>query len=439
MGSSPAAAAGPGTALEDLPEDALLSILALLAPPDAAAAACACRRLAAAASSPALPLALALRLGLLPSPPPSPPLPFPAPSCPAAARRLLRSLHRLRRLLGLWRRLPSSASLPALPPSLAAFEWAPRATLAASLLAPSAADGGVGVSKRPFVTLAIDESGDTVAAAGDMPVCVNFVGGNHIVVEAAAAAAGGEDEEVEMVSGSPPEEVYAHFANRRSPGAGRRRRGKQGRRGGGMEAQHFVRIADAEPTKARPLQGLWKVLLLALFVVAWCPSCAVSIANLPVIWSKILPFSRGICEDRTLEFYLVSYDDIGGVTCRRFSDTRSQNSCYSPVFWTTDTTFLEPPFSEKELDNYSSRDHIRGVASDHAGTENRIISRILCINASYDVVDRHLSTPLENGRNVEGRIWLYEDGTFGFGFVGSHSIIDLRHVSSAGCILDTSH
>ncbi|WVZ90362.1 hypothetical protein U9M48_036669 [Paspalum notatum var. saurae] len=405
MGSSPAAAAGPGTALEDLPEDALLSILALLAPPDAAAAACACRRLAAAASSPALPLALALRLGLLPSPPPSPPLPFPAPSCPAAARRLLRSLHRLRRLLGLWRRLPSSASLPALPPSLAAFEWAPRATLAASLLAPSAADGGVGVSKRPFVTLAIDESGDTVAAAGDMPVCVNFVGGNHIVVEAAAAAAGGEDEEVEMVSGSPPEEVYAHFANRRSPGAGRRRRGKQGRRGGGMEAQHFVRIADAEPTKARPLQGLWK----------------------------------GICEDRTLEFYLVSYDDIGGVTCRRFSDTRSQNSCYSPVFWTTDTTFLEPPFSEKELDNYSSRDHIRGVASDHAGTENRIISRILCINASYDVVDRHLSTPLENGRNVEGRIWLYEDGTFGFGFVGSHSIIDLRHVSSAGCILDTSH
>ncbi|KAJ1265516.1 hypothetical protein BS78_08G081900 [Paspalum vaginatum] len=396
MGSSPAAAAGPGTALEDLPEDALLCILALLAPPDAAAAACACRRLASAASSPALPLALALRLGLA-SPPP---LPFPAPSCPAAARRLLRSLHRLRRLLGLWRRLPSaSQSQPS--PSLAAFEWAPRATLAASLLAPSA-HGGVGVSKCPFVTLAIDESGDTVAAAGDLPVCVNFVGSNHIVVEAAA----GEDEEVEMVSGSPPEEMYAHFANRRSPGAGRRRRGgKQGRRGGGMEAQHFVRIANAEPTKARPLQGLWK----------------------------------GICEDRTLEFYLVTYDDIGGVTCRRFSDTRSQNSCYSPVFWTTDTTFLEPPFSEEELDNYSNRDHIRGVPSDHAGTDNRIISRILCINASYDVVDPHLSTPLENGRNLEGRIWLYEDGTFGFGFVGSHSIIDLRHVSSAGCILDTSH
>lgn len=108
------------------------------------------------------------------------------------------------------------------------------------------------------MTLSIEESGDTVAVVGEVSVCVNFVGNNHIVVEAVV----GEDEEFEMVSGSPPEEIYAHFANRRSPGAGRRRRGKQGRRGGGMEAEHFVRIADTEPTKARPLQGLWKVLLL---------------------------------------------------------------------------------------------------------------------------------------------------------------------------------
>ncbi|CAN6334144.1 unnamed protein product [Urochloa humidicola] len=400
MGTSPVASASAGTALEDLPEDALLSILALLAPPDAAAAACACRRLASAASSPSLPLALALRLGA-----PSP-LPASPPGCPAAARRLLRSLHRLSRLLGLWRRLPSSSSNSPShsahqSPSLAAFEWAsaaPRATLAASLLSPSAP----GVSRCPFVTLSIADSGDTVAsaAAGDIPVSVNFVGNNHIVVEAAAM---GEDEEVEMVSGSPPEEMYAHFANRRSPGAGRRRRGKHGRRGGFMEPEHFVRIADAEPTKARPLQGLWK----------------------------------GICEDRTPEFYLIAYDDIGGVTCRRFNDTRGQNSGYSPVFWTTDTTFLEPPFSEKELDNYSNRYHIQGLTANHASSENRIISRILCINSSHDVADPHLSTPLDDARSVEGRIWLYEDGTFGFGFVGSDSVIDLRHVSSAGCILDT--
>ena len=37
-----------------------------------------------------------------------------------------------------------------------------------------------------------------------------------------------------------------------------------------MEAEHFVRIADTEPTKTRPLQGLWKVLLLyTLFLLLY--------------------------------------------------------------------------------------------------------------------------------------------------------------------------
>ncbi|KAI4992072.1 hypothetical protein ZWY2020_041935 [Hordeum vulgare] len=378
------------TALEDLPEDALLAILAFLAPADAAAAACACRALFAAASSPALPLALALRLGL-PPPRPSPD------ACPASVRRLFRSLHRLRRLLGLWRRLPSSHSGS---PSLVAFEWAPRATLAASLLTPS--KRGLAVSKSPFVTLSIAESGDTVAALGEVPVCVNFVGDNHIVVEAAS----GEDEEEGMEGGSPPEEIYMHFANRRSPGAGRRRRERQGRRKGGrMEPEHFVRIPDAEPTKARPLQGLWK----------------------------------GVCENRTLEFYIISYDDIGGVTCRRVSENRGQNSGYSPVFWTTDATFLEPPFSERELDRYSCLEHIGVVTCGHTETWNKAVSRILCINSSYDLVHPHLLAPFDDTRNVEGRIWLYEDGTFGFGFTGSNSIIDLNLVSMDGCIIDTPY
>jgi hypothetical protein len=77
------------------------------------------------------------------------------------------------------------------------------------------------------------------------------------------------------------------------------------------------------------------------------------------------------------------------------------------------------------------------VACNHAETENRVVSHILCMSSNYDVVDPHLSTPLDDARNMEGRVWLYQDGTFGFGFVGSNSIIHLRHVSSAGCILDT--
>jgi hypothetical protein len=62
----------------------------------------------------------------------------------------------------------------------------------------------------------------------------------------------------------------------------------------------------------------------------------------------------------------------------------------------------------------------------------------MCINSSYDLVDPHPSAPLDDMRNLEGRIWLYDDGTFGFGFTGSNSIIDLRHVSLDGCIVDTS-
>ncbi|VAI28813.1 unnamed protein product [Triticum turgidum subsp. durum] len=241
-----------------------------------------------------------------------------------------------------------------------------------------------------------------------------------------------------MEGGSPPEEMYMHFANRRSPGAGRRRRERHGRRKGGrMEPEHFVRIPDAEPTKARPLQGLWKCLPLGLY------------ANLRIMHMVGIEFEisvevqvgmlvMGVCENKTLEFYIISYDDIGGVTCRRVSENRGQNSGYSPVFWTTDATFLEPPFSERELDRYSCLEHIGVVTCGHTETWNKAVSRILCINSSFDLVHPHLLAPFDDTRNVEGRIWLYEDGTFGFGFTGSNSIIDLKHVSMDGCIIDTS-
>ncbi|VAI28814.1 unnamed protein product [Triticum turgidum subsp. durum] len=147
---------------------------------------------------------------------------------------------------------------------------------------------------------------------------------------------------------------------------------------------------------------------------------------------------QGVCENKTLEFYIISYDDIGGVTCRRVSENRGQNSGYSPVFWTTDATFLEPPFSERELDRYSCLEHIGVVTCGHTETWNKAVSRILCINSSFDLVHPHLLAPFDDTRNVEGRIWLYEDGTFGFGFTGSNSIIDLKHVSMDGCIIDTS-
>ena len=58
-----------------------------------------------------------------------------------------------------------------------------------------------------------------------------------------------------------------------------------------MEAKHFVRIADAEPTWARPLQGLWKVL-----PPLYAELAHLSLHNVPAVLlllqSLIVPVSR---------------------------------------------------------------------------------------------------------------------------------------------------
>lgn len=226
-----------------------------------------------------------------------------------------------------------------------------------------------------------------------------------------------DDEEKELVgeglelgSSSSPErmmfEIYQHFANRTSPGGGekgssRRYRRRKGKGGGRRrwEAEHFVRIADCCPTPARPLQGLWK----------------------------------GICEHLNLEFYLVTYDDVGGVTCRRVGDSSELFSGYSPVFWTSNTTFLQSPFSVEEQVLYSSREH---VGLNQGDIERGAVSRILCINSSYELVLPGLSNSVGDPRNVEGRIWEYENGTFGFGFLRNNFIVDMKHITLDGRLLD---
>ena len=42
-----------------------------------------------------------------------------------------------------------------------------------------------------------------------------------------------------------------------------------------------------------------------------------------------------------------------------------------------------------------------------------------------------------NLRNVEGRVWEYDDGTFGFGFLRNDFIIDLKHIALNGQLLDS--
>lgn len=151
---------------------------------------------------------------------------------------------------------------------------------------------------------------------------------------------------------------------------------------------------------------------------------------------------QGLYDDMNLGFYLVAYDDIGGLACRKVWNSSENFASYGPVFWTSNTTFIESPFSAEEENLYDSRVHLRPLpASDfileHPPlTENNVVSRILHVNSSFDLVIPHLAGTTANPRHVEGRIWHYRDGTFGFGFLRENSIIDLKQVFEDGRLLD---
>ncbi|MED6188737.1 hypothetical protein PIB30_088788 [Stylosanthes scabra] len=240
---------------------------------------------------------------------------------------------------------------------------------------------------------------------------------------------GGVGEDVSGSPGSLPDrlmsEIYQHLANRTSPGSDKsrkqRRREKERLAKRKWEPEHFVKIENCSPTPLRPLQGLWK----------------------------------GICDDMNLAFYLVVYDDIGGIACRRVGDPPEPFSSYAPVFWTSKTTFLETPFSLEEETLYDSRLHIRPLQTNHEIQEqfhlsdvelvnqvqqlhfsdNEIVKRILHINSSYDLVIPDVGGTV-NPRSAEGRIWQYQNDTFGFGFLCDNFVIDMKHIFRDGCIVD---
>lgn len=147
---------------------------------------------------------------------------------------------------------------------------------------------------------------------------------------------------------------------------------------------------------------------------------------------------QGICEDANLDFYLVAYDDIGGIACRRIGDSCKPFSSYAPVFWTSNTTFVESPFSSEEEHIYEKRAHLL-PPGEIICSEMESVSRILYINSSYDIVIPGLTGPNSvNPHQVEGRIWEYGDGTFGFGFLRDNHIVDLKHIAVDGCLLDAT-
>ncbi|KAG0478208.1 hypothetical protein HPP92_012927 [Vanilla planifolia] len=399
----------------DFPIDVQLNILSFLSPTEIYAFACTCRRFAALCS-PSADIWLSLcerrwgskthlrRWSSAPSP------------------RLYKALDRWENLIGFWRRSPGA-------PPLVFFEWAPSCIIG-SRVSPSPSSCSYAVRKIPFLWLGISPAGgpltylhpgrlfdypaclDKALSDSDViPVTISFMGCKHFIIEESLSFCGDQqlddpDRVLGLEAGSPPDrlmsEIYQYFANRTISGGekySRKMRKKVKERLGkrSWKAEHFVRIANSCPTPDRPLQGLWK----------------------------------GICEDMNLDFFLVAYDDVGGLTCRQVGDTAVPFPSYCPVFWASNTSFLESPFPREEQVIYNLREHVG------CSKKREVVCRILCINCSYDLLLPELAGSSGDFRNVEGRIWQYEDGTYGFGFLRNNFIVDLKHIWLDGCLLDT--
>ncbi|CAH1439692.1 unnamed protein product [Lactuca virosa] len=354
-------------------------------------------------------------------------------------KHLYKTLHEYENLIGFWR-LSSSESqarspnaIPNQPPALVFFEWG-SSFITGCRVSPSNT-ASYNVVKAPFLWMGISPKGeivnflepnsqlkldsssialvqnDLISSLGNELVSVDvFHKEDHIVIEERVSFGNLNvlNEETRVFeSGSPPDritsELYQYFANRTSPGGERawrrqRRRERERRGNKKWDSADFVKIVDCSPTTLRPLQGLWK----------------------------------GFCEDANLDFFLMTYNDIGVITCRRIGDSCKPFFSYAPVFWTSNT---ESPFSSEEEYIYDTREHL--LPPGHLlCSEKEAVSRILYIDSSYDLVIPGLSTV--NPHQAEGRIWQYGDGTFGFGFLRDNHIIDLRHIAVDGCLLDAT-
>ncbi|CAH9077850.1 unnamed protein product [Cuscuta epithymum] len=375
---------------------------------------------------------------------------------------LYKTLHEFENLIGFWRRSGSGLN-SGNSGHLVFFEWGPF-YVSGSWVTPMKSST-YKVNKAPFLWMGISSEGEPVnyldlesrleLSENSMsseeywselvPVNVCFIGKCHVAIEenvnfsassSSSPQSGAfmkisssvnvkEDENKES-SGSPgslPElpmsEIYQYFANRTIPAGNgswrrqrRREKERQGRRK--WDTEHFVKVVNCSPTPARPLQGLWK----------------------------------GVGDDTSLEFYLVSYDDIGGITCRRVGELSQLFSGCTPVFWTSNTTFIEFPVSSDEQRIYESRIHLQQPHAEGDMTdddslmpchETSDVLSMLSMNSSYDLVLPDLMGNSLNPRQVEGRIWLYGNGTFGYGFLRNNYIIDLKQIARDGRILDVVH
>lgn len=273
----------------------------------------------------------------------------------------------------------------------------------------------------------VQQSGPAVNELAEAATLAAF-GSSHNLAEISPLASGNgpysnatspysSSSETENHVGSPPGsfqyEMYQFLVSKVTSAGGERAARKQRRRGKErawsqgkcvLEPEHFVKVIHVSPTKARPLQGLWK----------------------------------GFFELVGLDFVLVSYDDKEGIVCRKVQDLAGTSKSGS-VLWTSKTTTrVGMPLCLAEEGFYNSRTHIQPLCSLSKQDETSQVPFEFC-----EEVIGMLSTSscdfqsLLASNKQEGRVWQYANGTFGFGYLHSSSIIDFRVLCLEGSLLDT--
>lgn len=249
-----------------------------------------------------------------------------------------------------------------------------------------------------------------------------------------------------------PYELYSTLASKvpGSPGdklSSRNRRKYKSRIRGtspGFESKHLVKIpiSEIEPTNERPLQGLWKVLFPPLLHFSW--SFSSCFAHVTIIFQGILPSGN-------LDIVLIQYLENEIVSCRRVGILEeSQRIDLMPMKWVSQREAkMTAPFSNSEMVKFTQKHHIEPKLSPQKSifrsSEDSDVFSFLkspscedftqklencsLISAvsqpslwdSSEVKEVHLA--FVEG-HLEGRLWYYENGNFGYGTETSDFVVD---------------
>ncbi|BFI29305.1 hypothetical protein MPTK2_3g01350 [Marchantia polymorpha subsp. ruderalis] len=240
-------------------------------------------------------------------------------------------------------------------------------------------------------------------------------GGSVAEATSLSPSSPGSSSEMDRYGQSPPGsfqyEMYQFLASKVTSQGGDRIARKQRRRERerailrrACEPEHFVKVRDVGPTGARPLQGLWK----------------------------------GICDSKGLDFVLLSYDEKGGIVCRRVGECLGTTHSGS-VCWTAESdSTIRVPLSPHEQHSFDERQHfaptgVNGKYHVQDGCDEEVVG-MMCTLPTTGLDFRASRSDAEN---IEGRVWQYASGRFGFGFLPTNFIIDFRPICSpSGVLLD---